>query len=219
MQDFFSALFGSMRKHGGIAFLILVYVSGTIGMRTAFREWFVSLTAANLLLSAGLLLWYVPQWTLMRAVWCVWAAVIGFVAEWVGVNTGLLFGEYQYGTVLGWQWQHTPLLIAVNWMMVTYIANEVTGRWIPHGSAAGKAAVAASVCTGLDILIEPTAIRLGYWTWAEGVPPLQNYVAWWALSFLIALPWPAWMGKDHRNKVAPVLLCLQLLFFAAGLFL
>jgi putative membrane protein len=202
-----------------VFFLTLVYVSGLIGMQTSFRLWFVQLTPANLLLSSGLLLWSMPGWSKVRAGWLLWAAAVGFAAEVAGVNTGLLFGAYRYGSVLGWQSWNTPFIIAVNWMMVTYLANETVARILSNRSGVFHAAVAASFCTALDVVIEPTAIRLGYWTWAQEMPPMQNYVDWWIISFIISLAWPVCMGEAHRNPMAPILLILQIVFFLAGLFL
>jgi putative membrane protein len=41
-------------------------------------------------------------------------AVAGFFIEAIGVNTGLIFGNYVYKTTLGWKFLETPLIIGVN---------------------------------------------------------------------------------------------------------
>jgi bisanhydrobacterioruberin hydratase len=202
-----------------IGFLILVYVSGIIGMYSPWHDWFVSLTPLSLLLSAGILLAFSPEKTRNMYAWCAFSFLMGFVAEVIGVNTGWPFGVYQYGSVLGPQWWNTPLMIGTNWFIVTYAANEAVqrrtkGRW-PFWATAIAAAL---ICTGLDVLIEPVAIRLGYWTWADGVPPLQNYMGWFGVSLLISLPYTHLAGR-HTNPAAPILLVLQVVFFIALRFL
>jgi putative membrane protein len=46
-------------------------------------------------------------------------AVAGFFIEAIGVNTGLIFGNYVYKTTLGWKFLETPLIIGVNWILLT----------------------------------------------------------------------------------------------------
>jgi uncharacterized membrane protein len=132
----------------------------------------------------------------------------------VGVNTGWLFGAYAYGPVLGPKVWSTPLLIGVNWYIVTAICNEVVWRLLPQRTPnLLGAALAALGCTALDYLIEPGAIDLGYWTWADGLPPFKNYMDWFGVSFVISLAYPRLMRPALRNSFAPWLLGLQVLFF------
>ena len=66
--------------------------------------------------------------------------------------------------------------------------------------------------TLLDILIEPVAIRLDFWSWTEGIIPLQNYVAWYVISALLFVAFFSFRFKKN-NIIAPLLLILQFLFF------
>ncbi len=193
-----------------------MYVSGIIGMYTPWREWFVGLTPASLLLSLGLLLWNHPKFDARTTGWLVLAFLAGFLAEVVGVNTGLIFGQYQYGDVLGPKIWHTPWMIGVNWVIVTYCANEALARWLPAGAPMPLLAVAGgAACTALDALIEPVAIRLGFWAWADGIPPLHNYIGWFVVASLVSAAYQWQMGRALRNPFAPVLLAWQIAFFVA----
>jgi putative membrane protein len=40
--------------------------------------------------------------------------------------------------------------------------------------------------TFFDYLMEPAAIKLGYWVWQGSVIPFQNYLAWFVLGLLFA---------------------------------
>ncbi len=203
-------------QKAALYFTILVYVSGIIGMQTAYREWFVALTPASLLLSVGVLLWWQPLHNSRTISWAAGAFMIGFLSEVVGVNTGLIFGEYRYGDTLGPKIWSTPLMIGANWLMVTLIVNEVIWRVLPRSTPALLGAtVAAAGCTLLDWLIEPGAIKLGYWEWATGVPLADNYLGWFFVSLVIAMVYYRLMTPALRNNFAPILLLLQILFFAA----
>lgn len=192
--------------------LVVVYIVGVIGITYNIDERFVLLTPINLLLSLGLVFWthpgpYAPLWKL--ATICF---LTGILVEIAGVQTGLIFGDYQYGRVLGPKIWGTPLMIGVNWAMLVYGAGSVVNRLIPDLNIWIKAGLGAMLMTLLDVLIEPVAMELNFWNWADNIIPLQNYIAW----FFVALPllgaYFKLLGKTS-NKVAILLFILQILFF------
>jgi bisanhydrobacterioruberin hydratase len=206
----------AVKRPFSIFVLSLVYLSGAIGMRTPWRDWFVSLTPLSLLLSLALLLWHHPKFDARSTGWICFAFMAGFLAEVAGVNTGLIFGQYTYGTVLGPKIWHTPLMIGVNWVLVTYCVNAMLAQVLPANTKWPVAALAGGAfCTALDALIEPVAIRLGFWTWADGLPPLHNYIGWLVVATIISAAYQTQMGRALRNPFAPVLLAWQVVFFVA----
>ena len=36
-----------------------------------------------------------------------------------------------------------------------------------------------------DFVMEPAAVKLRYWTWQDGIIPLQNYIAWFLVSLFL----------------------------------
>lgn len=199
-------------ENRSIAILIILYAVGIAGVALAIHPDFLLLTPANLLISLVLVLYHHPQWSLSLWLFLPIAWLWGFGAELFGVQTGLLFGSYKYGQVLGWKLWDTPLMIGVNWVMLAYstgiAANHLLGKahWFWRGL------LASILMVLLDIFIEPVAIRYDFWSWAGGAPPLQNYVGW----FLVSLPLLslfALIQAGQRNKVALVLLALQFIFF------
>src|SRR6516225_4687388 len=77
---------------------LLFHVCGLIGILfTSYKNWFIKSTPFTLLLMALLLvLTHTPKnkkFFIFLFVICT----IGFSAEVVGANTGLLFGKYNYG--------------------------------------------------------------------------------------------------------------------------
>ncbi|MDX2135166.1 MAG: carotenoid biosynthesis protein [Saprospiraceae bacterium] len=190
------------------------YVAGLIGMAGPYLALFLLLTPFNLLLSFGILLWnHFPRnaglWGYVAGAWAV-----GYFAEVAGVSTGVIFGEYAYGDVFGWKILETPLLIGVNWAMLVYIACETTSRYLPiHWPVGIKWGIASLLPVLLDVLIEPVAIRTGMWHWYGKMPPLQNYLGWYAVSLLMSALYFRFIGQANRNPVASLLLLMQLLFF------
>jgi uncharacterized membrane protein len=201
-------------QKAALYFTILVYISGMIGMQTSWCDWFIALTPASLLLSVGVLLWWQPIHNSRTRSWAIGAFAIGFLSEVIGVNTGILFGDYQYGDTLGPKLWSTPLMIGANWLMVTYIVNETVWRMLPKKTMPLIGAVLVAVgCTLFDWWIEPGAISLGYWGWAGGIPLADNYFGWFFVSLIVALVYYRLMTPALRNNFAPLLLALQLVFF------
>lgn len=195
-----------------IMILVILYLVGILGVAMKLHPDFLLLTPINLLISLALALYHHPKWTRSFAFFLPIAWFWGFGAELFGVQTGLLFGDYTYGPVLGWKAWGTPLMIGVNWVMLAYCtgitANYLLGRrhWLWRGL------LAALLMVLLDIFIEPVAIHYDFWSWANGQPPLQNYLGW----FMVAFPLLAFFARIQtgiQNNAALVLLVLQYIFF------
>ncbi len=101
--------------------LLLFHVTGFLGL--AFSKdpsFYLQFVPLNLLLTAGLLLSFQPERNAAFVAFCIVTMAVGFFVEVVGIRTGLLFGHYEYGATLGTQWLGVPLLIGLNWLMLTY---------------------------------------------------------------------------------------------------
>lgn len=194
-----------------IFILTVLYAVGIVGIGSGWVPDIIFLTPLNLLISLGLVLWNHPQWSRATLACLLVAFGLGLSVEIVGVQTGLIFGEYEYGPVLGWKIWGTPLMIGVNWTMLVYCTgasvNRLFGRW--HWLL--RAFVGALLMLCLDYFIEPVAIHYDLWDWG-GAVPIQNYIAWFVVSLLL-LAMFHYFQRNITNKVAYYLLTLQFLFF------
>lgn len=191
-------------------FLVVVHVSGVIGFHSSFAAYFIALTPFNLLLSALILLSGHQDFQPRFWLFCATCFLTGLVVELIGVQTGLLFGNYQYGATLGWKILGTPVIIGINWFILVYSSGSVIHKLnIPIWA---KAAISASIMVVLDYLIEPVAMKYDFWNWQNGIIPLQNYVMWFVVAFGLLLYFHrAEFKKD--NQLAIVLLLVQAAFF------
>ncbi len=191
--------------------LPLMYLAGLIGLNLpATASLFQILTPFNLVASLLLLLLFHTDWRATFVLYCLIAFGLGFLAEVLGVHTGLLFGDYSYGTVLGWKVAEVPLTIGTNWLMLTYLCGSVVDR-LPAGVFI-KILLAAGLMTLLDVLIEPVAVQLGFWTWHTATIPLSNYLGWYGVSAVVFAAFYR-LPFQKKNALAPLLLLLQFLFF------
>jgi putative membrane protein len=196
-----------------VAFLCLIYFVGLIGFIFNIHPHFVYLTPVNLLISLSIALSFHKKVSFPFILWCLLTIVVGFTVEAIGVNTGKIFGVYQYGEVLGAKIWNTPLSIGVNWLLTTYCSAIVVHYAYPtRTNWFLKSIIAVVIMVSLDVLIEPIAIKTGMWSWADNDIPIQNYIGW----FLTGLPLQILFFKfirTEKNKVAFALLILQFLFF------
>ncbi|MBK7870332.1 MAG: carotenoid biosynthesis protein [Saprospiraceae bacterium] len=195
-----------------ISVLSILYLVGILGIALPIHKDFALLTPFNLLISLGIMLAFHPNWDKSMMWFLLIAYLVGFFAEMFGVQTGLLFGNYEYGRVLGIKIWDTPLIIGVNWVILTYASGVIFNTLLPYQHWLIRSILAALLMVGLDILIEPVAMDLGFWSWENDIIPLRNYMGW----FLVALPLLCIFNitqKHARNKVAIALFILQVIFF------
>jgi putative membrane protein len=194
-----------------IIILVAFYISGIIGILTKNQTIdFLSLTPLNLLVNATLLLLNHQKGTNKQWLVFLIIAVIGYFIEVIGVTTGVIFGDYFYKTTLGWKLFETPLIIGVNWMLLTYGVVYTIGIKIKN--TIGIALASAFVLVALDILIEPVAMKYDFWTWKQAIVPFKNYIAWFFISFILCYI-VAHYKSMSKNNFAPYLLVMQFIFF------
>ncbi len=131
------------------------------------------------------------------ALFFVLTVVISFIAEEVGVRTGLVFGRYYYSDMLGPKLSNVPVLVPLGWFMMIYPSWVVAQSLLrgvdvrrPFG-AVTLALLSALVMTGWDMVMDPPMAAAHNWVWLDGGPhfgvPLHNYFGWVLNTFVIYL--------------------------------
>lgn len=136
----------------------------------------------------------------------------GWVLEVVGVNTGWLFGNYEYGSELGFKIWGVPLVLGLNWYCVVVASTQVIDKHFKI-NLLYQAILAGLLCTALDVVIEPVAIKYHFWTWAGGEIPLFNYICWFVFSSIFAYFYLLKTKDLGFNKTAYNLFFIWLVFF------
>lgn len=117
--------------------------------------------------------------------WAVITFAVTFILEAYGVKTGLIFGEYSYGDVLGFKLFDVPLIIGFNWVMV--MLGAISIAYTIDRNIFLVALLASTLAVLFDMVLEPVAMKLGYWNWENNIIPIQNYYAWFAITFISTL--------------------------------
>ena len=144
--------------------------------------------------------------------WFFLTFVSTFILEVIGIKTGLIFGSYTYGNVLGPHLLDVPLLIGINWALIILgailISAKLTKNKILMPLLAGLFAVT------FDLVLEPVAIKLNYWNWEGGNIPFQNYIAWFVIGTIASILFSL-MSVKVNDEVPKYYFIAQFLFFVA----
>ena len=194
-----------------LVILVIFYTVGLVGLHTVYRSYFLGLTPFNLLLSFGCLYLSFKDYSFKKHLDILLISVAGYSIEWIGVHTSVLFGHYQYGSVLGYKLDGIPLIIGLNWVLLTFTSTAIVYKWqIP---LVLKALIAGALMTGLDWILEPVAIRSGFWSWEGHTVPVYNYICWMIFSTLFSY-WILSRKNVETNKVTVGLFVILVIFFA-----
>jgi putative membrane protein len=191
--------------------LIATYLVGIIGFQMEIaRPYFIILTPFHLMLTAYLLIINSKEDGYNLGLFVFSSATIGYIVEVIGVKSGFIFGNYNYGSTLGLKILDVPLMIGVNWFILTFCVGITAMQFIKNSALFILASSVSLV--GIDFLIEPVAIKLYFWSWSNGIIPLHNYFGWFFTSVLI-LSLFRLFRFTKPNPFAIYVLLAQIIFF------
>ena len=157
-------------------------ICGLVGILFVNKEITLSLTPYNLMIATFCIL-FVHHENKKIIFFLLIASIIGFSSEYVGIHYGFPFGEYQYGKMLGYKLLDVPVIIGINWFILSISCAGISGK--VFNKPIYRMLCGSSLMIILDMAIEPIAPALDFWEFKGGVAPLQNYLGWFAISFII----------------------------------
>ena len=192
-------------------------IFGAIGILFWNREWFINMTPFTLLLYF-IIIYSRDLDSHKKVFFLLLTFSWGIFSEIIGVNTGLIFGSYEYGKTLGFQVLNVPLVIGINWVVTTVICGTIASQLKVKASL--QILIAIILMLILDGLIEPVAPKIDMWSFnhENGIAPLSNYITW----ALVSLPLQSYLIlKKLRFNIylSSNLYLSQLLFFTVLSFL
>ena len=193
-----------------IGILWLFHLSGIIGISLGFQDWFASRTALNLLIMFLVLIFFFPIDSIKKCILFLVFGVLGILAEYLGVTFGLFFGEYAYGENFGPKIFEVPVLIGVNWAMLTFICGAVANKLADHIFL--KSLLGTFMMLLLDLFMEKVAPIFDFWEFSGGYAPIDNYIAWGVISFIFHFIFHLFKIKGNF-LISLHLYLVQLVFF------
>lgn len=188
----------------------LFHLSAIIGISLGYSDWFLSKTPLNLCV---LLLVMILNFNLKNSrnlIAFIVIVFLGFSVEVLGVHFAWFFGNYSYGENFGIKLFDVPLLIGVNWGILSLTSYTIVSAYIKKVWL--KAGLAALLMLILDFLMEYIAPRFDFWEFHSEAVPLRNYVSWFIFAFLFTLICHFLKVKGNL-KTATHIFAVQLIFF------
>jgi putative membrane protein len=188
----------------------LIHISGIIGISLGHLDWFITKTPLNLLVIFILVVINFPINNLRRGGFFLLFFVAGYLAEWLGVHYGYVFGSYSYGENLGWKIAEVPVLIGINWAVLVMVTGALASAIFSDIKA--RVLAGASFMVLLDIFMEGVAPIFDFWEFAGGVVPFQNYVAWFGIAAVLHALFQKFIPGGNA-RISLHVYAAQLMFF------
>ncbi len=162
--------------------LIFFLSIGLVGFFTPYSEWFKSLSFQNLLLTFLLVTISFRSILKKYTLTLILMFSLGYLCEVIGVNKGWIFGNYTYSENLGLSFLNVPIIIGINWAILTMGAWQII-KYIKVNKYL-QIILGASLMVLFDFIMEPVAVELNFWSWENGIIPLYNYISWFGISII-----------------------------------
>ena len=197
-------------------FIIWLFnLSGIVGILSSYSEWFLGYTSLNLLVYVILIIWNLENISKKVLIAFSIPFFIGFFTEYLGVNYGLLFGTYSYGNNLGIKIWGVPLMICVNWGLLTFITADLSR--VIHKNIFVRSLLGGLLMMILDLIIEVSAPRFDFWQFENNTVPLKNYIAWFIIGSIAHFLYNQISLKTHVKLSIHILVAITF-FFVCFLF-
>ena len=162
----------------------LVHISGFFGMVFYDLDFFAGFTSINLSLMSIIVFTNIKLTNKNQIFSLLLIFLVGMLSEFIGVNYGLIFGEYTYGNNLGFKLFGVPLLIGLNWVILTVICANIASILIKNNSILLMIILGTTLMLIMDFVMEPIAPKLDLWKFKNLVVPTSNYIGWLIISIL-----------------------------------
>ena len=172
-------------------------------------DFFAGFTYVNLLLMSIILFLNLKLESNYHILSILSIFLIGMITESLGVNYGLIFGDYEYGNNLGFKLFGVPYLIGVNWIILTVISANIASFLTKNRSVVLTIITGTLLMLAMDFVMEPIAPKLDMWRFKNLIVPPSNYVGW----LFVGLFTQTLYNLYFRQKEIIVSINLYLAFF------
>lgn len=198
-------------KYAGIFMLWLMHISAFIGINMGYSSFFLPLSSLNLWFIFALLILFYPIKNIKEIILFLGIAITGFLVEVIGVATGDIFGEYAYGENLGLKLAGVPIIIGVNWAILSFVTAEIANTFRVN-SIFIKAFISSTLMLIFDFFIEQSAPKFDFWEFQLPEVPLQNYITWFVLAYIFSFA-VLKFKPDANPTISFHIYIVQILFF------
>lgn len=194
-----------------IIFIAVVYLAGIIGIYFLESTFFLKTSFVSILIPLFLFC-YRSIRGLRDYILFFLIFLIGYFAEYLGVNHQILFGQYAYGDTLGVKLYGVSLIIGLNWLLLAVTTRSVVTRFTQNNWL--TILLASLLMVGIDYVIEPVAPILDFWKFEENPVPFSNYRDWFFVALIMQYVLSFQQSKSSMFYWSLSYILILLLFFS-----
>ncbi len=186
-----------MKKTANILLLIiwLNQLFGLFGIFYVDFNLFLSLSPISLFFTFLIVLFYNVEFSLKQLSVALFIIFISFICEIIGVNSGILFGSYEYGNNLAPLIFGVPLVIGLNWFVLTISCGNIS-HYIFSKNKFLSILFGSFLMLVLDFVMEQVSGNIDFWYFYDK-NLLFNYVTWFFLGLLNQYLYQSFMNKKN----------------------
>ncbi len=197
------------RKIIATAILLFLAVSAFFMVNVPLPPWSHWLSGLNVVLFAIPAFWATRRWLGWRDALLLWSllGVYALLIETLAIFTGFPYGHFGYSEFLGAKlFGETPWTVFLAWTPLI-IGAYVVARTM-FTKVALRVIAAAVIATIFDLVLDPGAVKLGFWLYAGDVGfygvPLSNFGGWLFTATVATLLIEAFLWRAKPLLPVPV---------------
>ena len=186
-----------MKKTTNILLLIiwLNQLFGLFGIFYVDFNLFLSLSPISLFFTFLIVLFYNVEFSLKQLSVAFFIIFMSFICEIIGVNYGILFGSYEYGNNLAPLIFGVPLVIGLNWFVLTISCGNIS-HYIFSKNKYFSILFGSFLMLILDFVMEQVSGNIDFWYFYDK-NLLFNYITWFLLGLLNQYLYQSFMNKKN----------------------
>ncbi|MFL3000375.1 MAG: carotenoid biosynthesis protein [Cytophagales bacterium] len=186
-----------MKKTANILPLIiwLNQLFGLFGIFYVDFNLFLSLSPISLIFTFLIVLFYNVEFSLKQLSVTLLIISLSFICEIIGVNSGILFGSYEYGNNLAPLIFGVPLVIGLNWFVLTISCGNIS-HYIFSKNKFFSISFGSFLMLILDFVMEQVSGNIDFWYFNDK-NLLFNYITWFLLGLLNQYIYQSFMNKKN----------------------
>jgi len=135
---------------------------------------------------------------------------VGFILEYIGLNTGLPFGSYEYLAFKAIRILGVPYPIILAWGMYIVVSYNASKYILEKGdfrSRVVQSMLPSILMVYIDIAVDPIMVNKRIWIWRNGFfitwfgVPLSNFIGWFIVSLVIMWLYYSISPTDVREDI------------------
>jgi bisanhydrobacterioruberin hydratase len=195
-----------------IVILSLSYLIMLIGLgMDDSHDYFVPYISVLYFATGILLLYFHKGWSPSFLLFLLIILVAGFLIQFVAVKTGLVYGPIRYGTTLGPKLLGVPVIATLNEFVILYCMGFFVKR-LKIKQVFIASLLGALIILLINILVEPVALFLKFYSWSEHMFVFHNFGARFLISFAFLYLFNS-MKFPKKNDIYLYVLLMEILFF------